>query len=87
MSGYLDKSHPAFDEYKSNFVNSALNGGCRIIYLHTSGHASVDEIKKICEITQAKTIIPIHSEKPELLKDIIPSGEVVILQDKESFVL
>ena len=85
-SGYLDKSHPAFDEYKSNFINGALNGGCRVIHLHTSGHASVDEIKKICEITQAKTIIPIHSERPELLKDVAPLSNVVILQDKESFV-
>lgn len=85
-SGYLDKSHPAFDEHKNNFVNGALNSGCRIIYLHTSGHASVDEIKKVCQITEAKTIIPIHSEKPELLKDNVPLCNVVILQDKESFV-
>ena len=83
-NGYLDKSHPAFDEYKYNFVNDAINSGCRVIHLHTSGHASVDEIKMICEITEAKTVIPIHSERPELLKEIIPSGNVVVLHDKES---
>lgn len=85
--GYLDKSHPAYDEYKSNFVNGALNSGCRIIYLHTSGHASVEEIKKICEITEAKTIIPIHSETPETLKEIGISGNILILQDNESITI
>lgn len=84
-NGYLDKSRPAFDEYKSNFINNALQCGCKMINLHTSGHASVDEIKKVCKITEAKTIIPIHSEKPELLKDIVPLCNVVILQDKEIY--
>lgn len=86
-SGYLDKSHPAFDEYKNNFVNSALNSGCRMVHLHTSGHASVDEIKKVCEITSAKTIIPIHSEKPEKLNDLGVQGNIVILQDNQSFMV
>lgn len=86
-SGYLDKSHPAFDEYKSNFVNDALNNGCKINYLHTSGHASVEEIKKICEITEAKTIIPIHSETPETLKEMGISGNILILHDNESFTI
>ena len=86
-SGYLDKSHPAFDEYKSNFVNDASNNGCRINYLHTSGHASVEEIKRICEITEAKTIIPIHSETPETLKELGISGNILILQDNESFTI
>lgn len=85
-SGYLNKSHPAFDEYKNNFINVALSVGCKIVHLHTSGHASADEIKKVCKITEAKTIIPIHSEKPELLKDIVPLCNVIILQDKENFV-
>lgn len=85
-SGYLDKLHPAFDEYKSNFINSALNCGCRLTHLHTSGHASVDEIKKVCDITNAKTVIPIHSENPDKIRELGISGEIVILQDEESFV-
>ncbi|MDE6666834.1 MAG: MBL fold metallo-hydrolase [Clostridia bacterium] len=84
--GYLDKKHPAFNEYKYNFVNCALNRGCRIVSLHTSGHASIDEIREVCKITNAKTIIPIHSEAPELLNEMI-SGNVVVLQDNESFVI
>lgn len=86
-SGYLDKSHPAFDEYKKNFIDKAVRNGCRIEYLHTSGHASVDEIKQVCKITNAKTVIPIHSEVPELLKEIQLANNVVILQDNESYVI
>lgn len=81
--GYLDKKHPAFDEYKSDFINSALHGGCKMVYLHTSGHAGIDEIKRTCAITNAKTVIPIHSEKPEMLKEIGIKSNIVILQDNE----
>ncbi|MCH5351295.1 MAG: hypothetical protein J1F39_04960, partial [Clostridiales bacterium] len=59
--------------------------GCKMVNLHTSGHASVDEIIKICEITEAKTIIPIHSESPEMLKELGITGNTVVLQDNEIF--
>ena len=83
--GYLDEKHPAFDKYKSDFINNAISNGCKIVNLHTSGHASVDEIIKICEITEAKTIIPIHSENPEMLNKLGVSGNIVVLQDNETF--
>lgn len=86
-SGYLKKSHPAFDEYKYNFIDNALKKGCKLKYLHTSGHATIDEIKEICKITGAKTIIPIHTETPELLNEVGISGKIVILQDNENFVI
>ena len=31
-NGYLDKTHPAFDEYKYDFINSALNRGFKNVY-------------------------------------------------------
>lgn len=86
-SGYLDKSHPAYDEYKSNFVNNAVNRGCRMIHLHTSGHAGVEEIKQVCEITNAKTVIPIHTEMPERFTELGICGNVKILHDGEIFVI
>ena len=85
--GYLDEKHPAFDKYKSDFINNAISNGCKIVNLHTSGHASVDEIIKICEITEAKTIIPIHSESPEMLNNLGVSGNIVVLQDNEIFTI
>ncbi|MDE7439485.1 MAG: hypothetical protein K2N23_03155 [Clostridia bacterium] len=86
-SGYLDKSHPAFDEHKTDFVNYALNCGCRLAHLHTSGHASVEQIKKVCKITGAKTIIPIHSENPEKLNSLGINGNIVVLQDNQNFIV
>ena len=85
--GYLDEKHPAFDKYKSDFINNAISNGCKIVNLHTSGHASVDEIIKICKTTEAKTIIPIHSENPEMLKELGVSGNIVVLQDNEIFTI
>lgn len=54
-------------------------------YLHTGGHASVDEILQVCKITDAKIVIPIHSERPEQLQALPVAGKVVVLQDNQSF--
>ena len=85
--GYLDKTHVAFDQYKSEFVNSAVVNGSHIEYLHTSGHADLSSIMKVCEITQAKIIVPIHSEKPAAIESLALTGEVKILQDGESIMI
>lgn len=39
--------------------------GWRIEKLHTSGHASVDCIKRLIELTQPEKIIPMHSERSD----------------------
>ena len=83
--GYLDKKHAAFDEFKSEFIDYAINMGCRLEFLHTSGHASTNDIKRICEITQAKTIIPIHCEQPENFANITKCCNVKVLHDGEIF--
>lgn len=56
--GYLNEK---FTEYKhmQEFVPK------NYIYLHTSGHADFNSIKKVCETVKPKMIIPIHSESPE----------------------
>ena len=56
--GYLNE---AFTEYRhmQEFVPKDY------IYLHTSGHANIEAIKKVCETVKPKMIIPIHSENPE----------------------
>ncbi len=86
-SGYLDKTHPAYDEYKSNFINKALACGCKFVHLHTSGHASVEQIETVCKITDAKTIIPIHTEHPEAFVNLKTDGAVKILNDGEAFII
>jgi ribonuclease J len=81
--GYLNKNHTAFNESISNIVGTAKEVGSKYQYLHTSGHATVDDIKKVCEITNAKMIIPIHTEAPEVFTKMSIAGEIVLLKDGE----
>lgn len=85
--GYLDKTHAAFDKYKSEFLENAIKTGCQLEYLHTSGHSSSKDIEKICEITQAKTVIPIHCECPENFAKLNILGNLKILYDGEIYTL
>ncbi len=57
--GYLSEKYKNDYEYLQSFVPRDY------IYLHTSGHADFEAIKKICEAVKPQIIIPIHGEKPE----------------------
>ena len=57
------------------------------VYLHTSGHATREAIRKVCETVRPKTIIPIHGVMPEAFKDLGVDGEVKVLDDGERFVI
>ena len=59
--GYLDKEFKEY-EYLQEFVPE------NYIYLHTSGHADYDTLKKVCKLLNPRMIIPIHSEKPEVFE-------------------
>ena len=83
-SGYLDKKHAAFDEYKCRFIDKATAAGSQLMQLHTSGHATTEDIKKVCEITQAKTVVPIHCEGPENFRLLGINADIILLQDGES---
>ena len=52
-------------------------------YLHTSGHAMPKTIKDVIEITNAKFVIPIHTEGKEKIKEL--TNRAVILEDNEEF--
>lgn len=57
--GYLKEEYKKDFEYMQSFVPKDY------IYLHTSGHADFESIKKVCKILKPKILIPIHGEKPE----------------------
>ena len=59
--GYLNKEFKEY-EYLQEFVPE------NYIYLHTSGHADYDTLKKVCKLLNPRMIIPIHSEKPEVFE-------------------
>jgi ribonuclease J len=82
-SGYLDKKRPAFDEYKSGWIDNAISTGGQLLHLHTSGHATAEDIKRVCEITRAKMIIPIHGEQPEAFMRMGINSDIRVLHDGE----
>ena len=51
--------------------------------LHTSGHASQDDIRLVIEKTRPAMVIPIHTENPNLLKTLCPDEKIVVLSDGE----
>lgn len=85
--GYLNKLTPTYDAFKGNFVENAVANGSCLEYLHTSGHATAEQIKNVCKITNAKVIIPIHSEAPTAFTRLGICGEVRLLQDGESITI
>jgi ribonuclease J len=85
--GYLNKNHAAFNARASEFVEKAVAAGSRCIHLHTSGHAAAEDLKKVCAITQAKIVAPIHCEKPEAFRQLGINSKIQILQDGESLII
>ena len=65
-SSWLGYLNPDFKDYKT--LQEFVPDDC--IDLHTSGHADIEAIKKVCETVKPKVIIPIHSEQPEVFKDM-----------------
>lgn len=83
--GYLDRNHPAFDEYRSLFVQNAVNNGSKLQYLHTAGHATARQLQFVCQATNAKTVIPIHTENPRAFEQLNIPGKITLLADGETF--
>jgi ribonuclease J len=60
----------------------------RYSVLHTSGHASKDDLKKLFDIVNPKRgLIPIHTDAPEKFREIFPEEKLFIKNDREHFCL
>jgi ribonuclease J len=65
--GYLkDRSMERFFEF-------IKNRQMEIVRIHTSGHASMDTLKKVVEKTKPKVLIPIHTFYPERFSELSPN--------------
>ena len=65
----------------TDFVNSYNS-----VFLHTSGHATGEAIKMVCDTVRPKVaVIPMHSEKPQNLGALGISYNIKYLEDKEEF--
>jgi ribonuclease J len=54
---------------------------------HTSGHASLEDIKTLISLVSPSWIIPMHTDCPEMLKKQCPEQKIRLLQDGEEFVI
>lgn len=82
--GYLKEGHA--DEALLKFIKGHED---TIIKLHTSGHAYVETIAKLIEMTNPKTIIPMHTECADKFKEIKEFADyadrVHVLTDGEKY--
>lgn len=70
---------------KGSKIPAFLKSAVKWEHWHTSGHATIEDIKMVVEKLQPKVTIPMHTDAPEKLKELLPDKEVVILQDKEIY--
>ena len=70
--GYFDRSE-SLRNLKSYFEDK----GIRYEYLHTSGHATLEDLKKLVDAMTPEMLIPIHSSHPEKFKDYFPNVRLV----------
>ena len=61
--GYRD------DKYQQIFERSLENAGFSLEALHTSGHATVSDLKRVIEGLDPKKLIPIHTMHPDAFYD------------------
>jgi len=61
--GYMEKPKERL------FLNTAKELGITIQQLHTSGHADLNELKRMVTHTEPKLLIPIHTFHPEAFKE------------------
>lgn len=62
-----------------------LNLAGRWETLHTSGHASHEDIKTVVEIADPQTVIPMHTDSPNALQTLCQNRNVRLLNDGEEF--
>lgn len=70
--GYFERSKPL-----RNLRSYLEDKGVRYEYLHTSGHAKLEDLKRLVDATAPEMVIPIHSFYPNKFKDYFPNVRLV----------
>ena len=75
--GYLKDKPEQINQDIRHIVNDIFGG--QYEYLHTSGHADIDTIRKVCDITKPRIgIISIHHDPTSHLSDSLKNGMRII---------
>ena len=69
--------------YQQSFENWLTGQGFRNVFLHTSGHATVSDIRRLIDGLNPKKIIPIHTMLPDAFLDY--SDKVELKEDGVMF--
>ena len=77
-SGYL-KEGPAKNEYLCDFLKPYKVTA----FIHAGGHALPEEIKEFVDVVNPAHVIPIHTEHPDAMRELLPEREIVLLEDKD----
>ena len=75
--GYRDS------QYQQKFEKYLQNSGFKLMALHTSGHASVSDIKRLIAGLNPKKVIPIHTMTPDAFMDF--SDKTELKEDGQEF--
>lgn len=78
--GYIKRDTPDARKFREFIRRNNLN----IEYVHTSGHATLEKLKKFAAKMNARQIVPIHTEYPNRFKEHFGSA-VVCYNDGQSF--
>ena len=68
-------------------IPELLNLAGRWETLHTSGHATHDDIKLVAKILSPDIIVPMHTDAPDSFTSLFPDGNVVVVHDGEEICL
>lgn len=83
-AGYIDKTRPT--TFKHSLYDFVHRYPWRIEHLHTSGHASKEALKSLCEHVQpTKAIIPIHKERKGSFEQLKLYVKCPIVESDQSF--
>ena len=54
---------------------------------HSSGHVTKDDLIKFIELVNPDAIIPVHTDNPERLEELVPHSNVYVVNDNEPFII
>jgi ribonuclease J len=64
--GYLEEEHKT---YCTDLINRLKDQGkVKFTHIHTSGHATLEELKELAKAINPKKIVPIHTDNPVKMK-------------------
>lgn len=72
---------------EENLALKALLDAYPTYICHASGHVTKDDLIKFIELVNPDAIIPVHTDNPERLEEVVPHRNVYVVNDNEPFII